>query len=95
MKSLLPIVIAMALTACATSNKPVIDYKTMAPEKIASLEADTKECASLAKQASTDGVGMALLGALAGDHRQARALEEKERIIHSECLRGRGYAVVY
>lgn len=98
MKTIFVSLFALSLLGCAApSNKPVVDYKAMAntPEKYATLEADTKECANLAKKASTEGAGMAMWGAFAGDMRRANALEEKERVIASNCLRGRGYAVVY
>lgn len=56
---------------------------------------DLQECRALGKEASTEGSGMALLGALAGNYQRARAIEEKERVIVSECLKGRGHRVVY
>lgn len=85
-----------ALSGCAhVQTTPVIDSKGMTPERYTALRSDTQECEAIAKKASTDGAGMALWGVLAGDYRRADALKEKERIVKRECLRGRGWSVLY
>jgi hypothetical protein len=94
-KQLFIAAIVAGLFGCATQVGPVMDTSRMSQEDSQRFRVDLPQCQAIGRQASTNGAGMALLGALAGDYRRSRELEERERVVVSSCMRQRGHAVLY
>lgn len=96
MKKLLILASAMYLAGCAYNQKappPVVDTKAMPASQAASYPQDVKECRTIQEKA----MRVSFLEAFGSSDVRAdeRRREEKASAILRECLKGRGYSVLY
>lgn len=96
MKTLLILVSAIYLSGCAYNQKasaPVIDTKAMPVSQAASYPRDVQECRDIQEKS----MRVSFLEAFGSSDVRAdeRRREEKASAIVRECLKGRGYSVLY